>query len=363
MIMTMPQQKSSIHKPVTMRDVARHCGVSVYPVSRVLSGKPGVNEETANLIRAAAAELGYDLSVQQSARRLALRKSGNQVLNHLVAVILPMPFTRVNFFHHLFNGISDVLTAEGFGLLLTPRYNLATQTAYDPFPPAIARGEVDGLITYGNLEPTRLHYLRALPTFVEHPVVTIVGQTPGCLSLLRDEWRGGYLAVQHLLAVGHRRIGYCRRPTSGYPMDTREAGFAQACLDADADPTAVLAPIFIEHDNVVEKALHSSLVQQPRPTAVIAMNDPNALDVWFALQRLGLSIPDDVSIIGFDDTDSMPDPHGYNLLTTIHYPITDMGREAAGRLLAALQGQAWQQNPLIFPASLQLRASTAPPRV
>jgi DNA-binding LacI/PurR family transcriptional regulator len=347
------------HKPITIKDIAHHCGLSLYPVSRVLSGKPGVNEETAARIRAAAVELGYDPATSQGARRLALRKYSRQVVNHLVGVMIPMPVTRMTFFHHLFSGVSETLAMAGFGLVLTHTYNLVTHQSIDfPLPPAYGRGEVDGIIAHGGLSAELLDHLRHRSEFGARPIVSLTASAPGCTAILRDEWGGAYQAAAHLLSLGHRQIGYLRKGPSGYPVAVREGAYRQAFQDAGVDPAGLQPVIIGDLEDEVEEPLRQALAGGSRLTALLALNDPNAISVRYALQRLGVRVPDEISLIGFDDTDPLPDACGQNQLTSVQFPIADMGRTAARLLLEALHGEPSAPRDILVPGTLVVRATT-----
>ncbi|MFA6292796.1 MAG: LacI family DNA-binding transcriptional regulator [Victivallales bacterium] len=348
---------------VTLTYVAKHCGRSGYPVSRVLNGKPGVNAKTSRRILAVAAELGYDPAINEAARRLVMRKSGQLPLNYLVGIIMPMPVMKMNFFRLIFEGISEVLTMEGFGLMISPRYNIIThEVVENPLPPVYKRGEVDGIIFHGEMSEKTLGNLRGQSDFRRRPIVIFNRSVPGCFTVMRDERQGAYQAAAHLLTLGHRQICYFRKSNTGFPADIREKAFRKAFQDFDADPDAGLLPVIISHvEDIVEEPLRQALSEHPHATALMALKDPNAVAAVHALQRIGLKVPQDFSVIGYDDTDSLLDAYGKNLLTTVHFPIAEMGRKAAQVLLGAIRDPSLEPSETVFPAALTMRSSTAVP--
>ena len=107
--------------------------------------------------------------------------------------------------------------------------------------------------------------------------------------------------------------------------------------------------------------LASYLREHPEITAVLAMNDASALRAWALLEREGIRVPRDVSIVGFDDTDPKLDADGRNLLTTVRLPLEELGREAARQLVGAITGRTKREEPVILPTELVVRGSTAVP--
>jgi DNA-binding LacI/PurR family transcriptional regulator len=207
-----------------------------------------------------------------------------------------------------------------------------------------------------------LGYIRGQSDFERRPVVIFNWRMPGCFTIMRDEWQGAYQAAAHLLTLGHRQICYFRKIDTGFPMDIREKAFRKAFHDFGTDPDAGLLPVIIGHvEDIVEEPLRRALSEHPNATALMALNDPNAIAAVHALQRIGLKVPQDFSVIGYDDTDFLLDAYGKNLLTTVRFPIAEMGRKAAQVLLEAIRDPSLEPSETVFPASLALRSTTAAP--
>ena len=168
-------------------------------------------------------------------------------------------------------------------------------------------------------------------------------------------------AVQHLITLGHRRIGLIAGPHGFRSARERRKGFEQALSDAGIKlPRSMIA----EGTYTFESGLAAAdrlLDLSPRPTAIFSCNDEMAAATLHAAQRRGMSVPEDLSIIGFDDTAIAA--HIWPPLTTVHWPIVSMGRSAALKLLADFFGdEQGVEEPSLFPSTLVHRASVAPPR-
>jgi DNA-binding LacI/PurR family transcriptional regulator len=349
---------------VTLRDVAKACGLSVYPVSRALGGKPGVTPETLAKVRKAAEELGYNHGQNDVARRLAMRKSGETPINQVIGLLMPNHLEEVNFFFNMFRGISTEISAAGYGLLMLPTYDPVEHRELTiQFPPSVMRGEVDGLIAHSSLTDDLLSYLREDTGFGERPIVGLTAKINACPSILPDVRLGAKLAMEHLLSLGHRHILYFHKDERQYPGNERLLGFQDACAAADLVPADCLIPLAIPHDHLIEQPLRQAIADHPEATALLTHNDPAAISACYIMQNLGLSIPEDISVVGWDDTDPFPDATGKNMLTSIHYDILGMGRLAARQLIDLVEGRKTGETSTLMPPKLMPRGSTASPAV
>lgn len=351
-------------KTVTLRDIARACGVSVVTVSHALRGTPKeVGRALQDKIQATATQLGYDPAANYSARRLVARRKGDQMLNHLVGVSLPFMFNDESVYClRLFNGMMTVLHNAQFGVLTN-----YTGGADSPLTlmPSFIRGEVDGVIALGDelvFKPT-LEKLRALPLFADRPVVTLINTLPGCSAVLADDMAGGYLAAKHLLELGHRHLltpTFIPAPTTG-PVYLRAQGYEKALQEYGLDPHRYLHPVCMLGglEDVIGRVL-AALRATPAISGILAWNDVTAVGLYYALVNAGWRIPDDISLIGYDETNLIPDARGENILTTVAVPLYAMGQEAALQLLRQIEHSSTLQT-LTLPIQLQVRGTTAPP--
>ncbi len=328
---------------ITIRDVAQAAGVSTATVSRALRGLPHVDPETRERVRKVAADLDYVVS--PSASRLASGRTGT------IAVITP--FIDRWFFSTLLSGISDVLQERDVDLLVYEVGDPGTS----PGLPAERRlrGRVDGVIvvTLPTDAPRIADMLEiGLPT-------SFVGvRWPGVPSVCIDDAAAGRMATQHLINLGHERIGIISgRPLASTSQASRAEGYASAMAGAGLTPDPALEAFGYFTVSGGEAAMTSLLSQPKPPTAVFAMSDDMAFGAIRALQRHGIRPGSDIAIASID---------GHELaelldLTTVGQPVAQMGRMAAEALLARMVGDPGDSpDEMTVPTTLVVRGSTVP---
>jgi LacI family transcriptional regulator, repressor for deo operon, udp, cdd, tsx, nupC, and nupG len=329
--------------PADIEDVAARAGVSTATVSRALRGLPKVSAVTRQRVLAAAHDLDYVVSV--SASRLASGKTST------VAVV--SPFVSRWFFGQVISGAELVLRDAGFDLLL---YTVGTSERRARFFAELPlRGRVDAVMVLAiALDDAEVAALAAL----RMPVTTIGFAVPGFSSVRIDDVAGAMRAVNHLLALGHRRIAMIaggsgpaqftapRDRRIGYASALAAAGVAVEC-DVDGEYT-------VEGG---ERAMASLLAGPDLPTGVFAQSDEMAMGALRAIRKVGLRCPEDISVVGFDDHEMA----ALFDLTTIVQPVCEQGVRAARQLLASLNGRG---NPTSeeVPTYLVIRGTTCPPK-
>lgn len=365
---------------VRLKDIARACGVGISTVSRAIRNDPRILPETKARILATAQALGYNPSAQAAAHRLTMQRLGRPHINQLVALSIPRYF-QVPLFMNLFQGAASVLTEAGNGVLA---HVLAGPEASDVppmLPPAFVKGDVDGLLYTGihDFFIKVVEELRHTPGFGAHPVVCLLGIPPaGCSAVKTDDGGGAYAAVQHLLTLGHRHMLQLTLSHEDARLAERQASARQAYRDHGLDPALYWHEVEMPPQWVVSPphaeiplwggdqpwSLLDTLQRYPETTAILGVNDASAIRAWYALNAAGYRVPDDISIIGFDDTDPYVSDRGENLLTSIQIPMREIGERGAELLLAQLHDPALsREQVIIVPSSLVVRASTAPPRL
>lgn len=330
----------------SITDVARAVGVSASTVSRALRGQPGVSDEVRAQIAAVAAELGYTAS--RSASSLA---SGRTYTIGVVA-----PYIGRWFFGTVLDASEQVFSAAGYDVLL---YNLGSPEARKRFFTKLpVRKRVDAVLSL--LIPDRAEEA-ALRSLGVPLATTVGGPREGFTVVGIDDRTGAESAVRHLVNLGHRRIGMIAG-TSGPLHWTTPIARRQGYLD-------VLAESGIPHDPALEadggytveggeQAMTRLLAASRPPTAVFAQSDEMAMGALRALRRHRLRVPDDVSVVGFDDHE-LSEVVG---LTTVAQPVAGQGAEAARLLLRQLdEPGADQPGHVQMPIRLVLRETTAPP--
>ncbi len=345
---------------VTLRDVARACGLSVYPVSRALNGCPGVTAETVMKVQKVATELGYKYAQNDLARRLSLRKTGETPISHVIGLMMPNHLEKVNFFFSIFRGISEEISSAGYGLLMLSTYDpIEHRSVSVQFPPSVMRGEVDGFIVHSGMSCEMLDYLRNETGFGNRPILTINYRMDNCHTILRDERLGAKLAMEHLLSFGHRRILYISKNRHEYPENERLAGYGDACAAVGLNLSDCLIPFDIIHDFLLEEPLRNAVKNHPDATALLTHNDPAAIAACYLLQGMGMNIPENFSVVGWDDSDPFPDATGKNILTSVQYDIIDMGRQAAKNLIRLIENPGNVGADIVMPPTLMVRGSSS----
>jgi LacI family transcriptional regulator/LacI family repressor for deo operon, udp, cdd, tsx, nupC, and nupG len=315
----------------TIRDVARHAGVSVATVSRVLNDVPVVSDDMRDRVREAIARLGYRPS--SAARSLSLGRS------QAIGVVAPF-FTSPSVVERM-RGVAQRARDHGYGLMLfdveTAEQRAAALSEF------ARRDRVDGLLVISlPLSDDDVEVLRR----DRLPVVMVDCGHPRVPHVVIDDVRGGELAAEHLLARGHRRIGFVGDEPDGAfgftSSEDRRRGFRRALRRAGIRPAADLE-CRGRHERADARALAEALLRRPdRPTAVFAASDTQAVGVLQAAQALGLHVPEDVAVIGFDDIE-IADPLG---LSTVRQPLRESGARGADLLLGAIAGGAPPTQPL-----------------
>jgi len=326
---------------ITIRQVAEHAGVSYQTVSRVINDKAEVTEETRARVLASIKALNYHPS--QAARALSRQRTS------VIGVVIPFdPDFLFNDPHMLWilHGIDRELTLHDYSLLLcTSRYSDDPISAYQRL---LNERLVDGVIVDGTYGEAGIRLL------VErgYPVVVTGYCGNGIPCVHPDDEGGAYNLAQHLIALGHRRIGVIDGPEP-----SRWRGFERACRDAglDHDPHLV-----VHGDHTLRSGYEAvtSLMQQPEPpTAIFAFDDKMAIGAMRWLREHGYAIPTDISVTGFDD---MPTADLFDVpLTTVNLCSADLGQRAASLLISLIEGHAPGTAEIVLPTRMVVRQSTA----
>ena len=330
------------HDRPKISDVARMAGVSTATVSRTLSNPGLVSEETRAVVQAAVEATGYRLNL--AARNLRHRRTGG-----IVALV---PNLANPFFSQILSGIASVLGPAGYNLLIADTRTAGAETLLDYAEPSRA----DGLIVLDGTLPADALRGRV-------PVVEACEWVPGLPAprVKIDNRAAAGLAVNHLADLGHRRIGHVAGPRGNVLTEARLGGTEDALaargLPFAAD--AIYPGDFSLESGRAAAALWLAQPGETRPTAVFLASDAMACGFIGEVQRHGLAVPRDVSVVGFDDIELIA--HISPPLTTIRQPRTAIGRVAAERLLAVLAGQGGAEDT-ILPVELVIRNSTAAPK-
>jgi len=341
--------------PATIRDVAKLAGASVGAVSAVLSDTRRHNIRvglaTRERIRAAAAQLEY--TPNPIAQMLVTRKAGvlGLVFPYTEAFIDRNPFCT-----QVMAGIFEEVVRE--------RYNLMLHTATG----ANSREDAESMM----LDPRVDGLILVLPpsdsTIISRcqqrgfPCVAVVCKNDlgNVCTINADEFSGGRMAAEHLIGLGHRRIAHLAGDPKISTSEPRREGYLAALAQAgiEIDPELITGQGFDYRDGQAGMAHLLSLPEDRRPTAVFAANDLSADGALRLLHERGLRVPEDVAVVGYDDTwfAQMTKPN----LTSVRMPIYEMGMLAAQMLIAMVEGREIADRQPILPVSLSIRESTQP---
>lgn len=334
---------------VTIRDVATRAGVSTATVSRVLAGVGHPRPDTAAAVQRAAKELGYRPSgVARSLRMRQTRSIG------LIVTDIANPF-----FPEVVKAADDRARELGYSILLgTAAYDERRAMHYLDL---MADRRVDGMIVASS-QLSQEGWARLVASPV--PVVVANAEPAGVpvTVITSDNVGASRLAVDHLVGLGHRRIGYLRGPEAYTAAVPRIDGFHAACADAGLDPSDT--PV-IDGEADVESGYRGAgevLASHPGVTAIYCYNDLTAIGVLRRLRDAGRRVPDEISVVGLDDiaAASWTAPS----LTTVAQQKAEIGRLAVERVIACLRDAGDVLEPAVvrLPTSLTVRESTGPVR-
>ncbi len=334
-------------KRATISDVAKRVGVSPTAVSFAFNNPSQLNAATVELIFAAARELGY--APNPHARALLSRRTG------VLGVLVPQSLFAIYanpFFATFLQGIGSLCDDQALGLLtVSPLEGSLTS--------AITRAPVDGFIIVG-LNESHDEVAPLLKRGV--PFVIVDGDAQTTTSVNVDDEGGAYAAARHVLAHGHRHLACLtfepipdlttHRPSVGA---NRLLGYRRAVREAGLAWEAQLVTPSISGVEDGERCFQALWEQGHRPTAVLCMSDAVAMGTVRAALQLGLRVPDDLEVVGFDDIPaaSLITPP----LSTVHQPIFEKGRTAAELLVARLEGETPAET-VVLPTELVLRGTT-----
>jgi LacI family transcriptional regulator, repressor for deo operon, udp, cdd, tsx, nupC, and nupG len=332
---------------VTIEKVAERAGVSVATVSRALRGLPNVSPKTRDRVVSVAAMLNY--RPDPNAARLAAGRTRTVAVG---VVAIPIWYTG-----QVVSGIEAVLTSRGYDLtLLLIADELVRTRALGDVGGGVSK-RADGAIIV-DLVPTAPE--RGLLEEQRLPWVMVGADCPIIDSVVIDNVEGAMTAACHLLELGHTDIGLISGGPAAFPASSppqRRAGFLGALSDAGVrfDPKMERVGDFSALGGY--EAMQALLELSRRPTAVFAMSDEMAMGAMRACREVGLDVPTDMSIVGFDDVD-----WAFTMgLTTIRQDATELGAIAARLMIERLEGDERERRLITVPTSLVVRDSTAPP--
>jgi DNA-binding LacI/PurR family transcriptional regulator len=342
----------------TIRDVATAAGVSISTVSLYTQGRAGVSDETGARIARAIQQLGYIPRPQHNqpsdSQRNRNQRNGTRRVTKLFALLLE-EMSLSAFPETIYGAIINALETEakqhGYNMILSV-------IAQEGVPQLVTAEQVDGVIILGGCPLND----RVAVQLAEHktPLLLldnyVVGSTIDAI-VPDNEW-GGYQAIQHLVELGHRRIAIIEGPAKYKTLTDRLWGALRAAHDlAIPIPAAYRpAPQSSGHPWKGYREMQTLLALPEPPTAIFAISDKTAFGALEAIREAGLRVPQDLSLIGFDN--EVRAEHTTPPLTTVHLPKRQMGVLAVQRLLAQISGTNFSPARTCLPTNLIVRHST-----
>jgi LacI family transcriptional regulator len=327
----------------TLKDVARQAGVSQSTTSRALSGEGYVAAAVRERVLAAAEELGY---VPHAMAR-SLRKQVSRAIGVLVSDL------RNPFYADLAAGVAARARTHGYTMMLvddqgSPEDELAAAQA---FVATRSAGVIVTPLSGGVSEYLMRQYI---------PVVEVDRQFGACDAVVIDNASIARRVTDHLIALGHRRIALVIDETNWTTGSDRVAGYTKALAEAGIDDDGALLVSTGWDADDARKATIDILARRDRPTAIFAANNLLAEGVWRAAADLGLRVPDDLSVVSFDDAQwmSMVAPG----ITAVAQDAVALGEAAVERLLARIESPDAERTTVVLDARILPRGSTAAPR-
>ena len=329
----------------TIATVAKSTGVSMMTVSRVVNNKPGVAQATRERVLQVINELGY--TANPAARNLARGRTNS------ISLMLPNIWS--SYMSEVARGVGAALSAASYSLVI---YTTDVGIEREHYHNLLLGQSADGVIMVAPCLPDEhvKHLLnRRRPCVVIDPCPS----DRALPSINVTNWAGTLAAMEHLIALGHRRIGFI----SGVPYPLCNAERLRAYRDSLLKAGLKAEARWVKSGDQTRSAgaacTREWLAEGELPTAIFAGNDDMAMGVIDALMAAGLKIPEDVSVVGFDDVPMASQIHPG--LTTVHQPLQEIGQRAAELLLAQINGQT--SIPFIeLPTELIIRGSTGPAR-
>ncbi|HUB70682.1 MAG TPA: LacI family DNA-binding transcriptional regulator [Acidimicrobiales bacterium] len=333
----------------TLSEIAKRAGVSVSVASRVLNGDPSVRarDETRQRVLQVAKDLNYSPNYAGRALRLARSK----------ALGLIVPAVSSPLFADLLDGAEDAAEASEYTLLIGHANRITAGS--DTLRRLAGEGRVDGFV----LQRTDDLSDQALENLVANDarIVLVNSRTPRRRgSVIMDDVAGAKLATEHLVSLGHTKVGLIGGIPSSDLARRREQGYADALHSAGLRKHDALVRRLGWTPELAAEAAESLAHASPRPTALVVANVNGAIGALTALRRLGIDVPEEMSVVAFHE--EWVAEHTWPPLTTVKMPYYELGAQAVRSLVAQLNGHPPEdivvRDP---PPQLVLRASTAPP--
>jgi DNA-binding LacI/PurR family transcriptional regulator len=335
---------------VNIYDLAREAGVSIATASKALNGRGDVNEQTRMKVVDTARRLNYHPS--HMARGLARRRTEN--IGVIVQRRFDCSFFSNPFYSKVLEGMELEITARNYNLLLNVLPGEGVGASLPQLPKLVREKNADGLVLLGEMPRDLLVEVfdRRIPS------VNVDFHTPSLLGhyVLTDNRGGMHSLVEHLAGLGHRRIALVQSDLQDWSFVERQAGFEAACRLRGLE--CEVWPVTSRDWALTRLTLAQRLGAPRRPSAVLGINDEHAIAALEAAKSIGLKVPSDLSVAGFDDIDAAGE--GDKALTTFRVDKRRMGIEAIRTVFRLMEPPVEPTSRLDLPGEVVVRQTTAP---
>lgn len=340
-----------MREKVTITDIAQESGVSPATVSLVLRNRPGVSEETRARVIEVAENLGYQLKPVLPVSRAHL-----QTIGMIVKTEPNLPARANPFYSHVIIGVEDACRRNGIDLMLS---TMPVDEHNRPLgvPQMLVRGAADALLMVGTFVDETILSITSRKT---PPIVLVdaYAKTECYDAVVSDNFQAAWQAVEYLVHLGHRHIGLIGSEPDAYPsIKQRRGGYLRALRERDITQSFI-AEFNINTESGYE-ATKTLLRKNPQITALFGVNDKVAIAAMSAAMDLGKRIPEDISVIGYDDVDfaSSAKPP----LTTMHVDTVAMGRAAVQLIMNRVEyPDAARMTLTVHPILMERQSVTKP---
>jgi LacI family transcriptional regulator len=331
-------------KKNTIYDVAKRAGVAISTVSRVLNQSPYVSDSTKQRVEKAISEL--DFYPQVNARKLARKEA------QIISVAVPT-FT-TPFFNEVLKGVKDEIKNTDLDFII---YNTGSENPEANFTGFIEKGIPDAVIIFSIEITDTIHKrLKDLPI----PVILVGSDHPSYDRIYWDNYKGGFIAGEHLVKQGYTKIGMIRPHSTSIISDQRERGFRDALREygVPMDEDYLVSGITRKHAGFSEEAgseaINILLSRKKLPQALFCSNDAQAIGAIHALHERGMRVPEDIAVMGYDNIKISK----YLNLTTIDQKMYEVGKAAIKRLTARIKNMDLEISNTLIQPELVVRKST-----
>lgn len=331
--------------PATIKDIAKALGISPSTVSRALNDNPQIKEETVKAVKATAKKLNY--IPNKAAAGLRINKT------YCIGVVVPT--IGVYFFSRIISGMQKIASSKGYQLLICQSNEKEDEE--EKLLQSLSAGRVDGILLSISQETTRLNHIKEVMKHMPVVVFDRVDPSLDTVQVEADDYNAAYIATEHLIKTGCKKIAHLAGPTAMYNTKNRLNGYIEALKKHDLEVNNNLIANCDFDRHLVGEALQKLLKAQPDIDGIFAVNDNLGVEAIIVLKKMGYKVPEQISVIGFGNypISKIVEPR----LTTVSHHLSETGERSARYLIEMIEkktNKVTEEPPLV--SGLILRDST-----